>query len=246
MNMPKIRLRFLVLVATSIVFTELSASNVNNSGIHPLEDIEASVRAFVIEEQPDAEGVDVRVNSLDKRLRLAVCSDPLQTFWSPGSRRYGRVTVQVACEGPKSWRIHVQSTVTYEGSVWVLGRGVRRGDILQRSDLVQKVVTVGGNNSAFRNVADPVKDLERWLGYAFSARVTAGSVLDENMLAPAKVVNKGESVLIVHETAGLQLQTKGIALSEGAKGSPVQVKNTSSGKTVDAIVLARGLVQLLQ
>lgn len=246
MNMPKIRFHFLILIATCMAFTELYAGNTNTTGIHPLDDIEASVRAFVINEQHDAQGVDVRVNSLDKRLRLAECAEPLKAYWSPGSRRFGRVTVQVACEGPKSWRIHVQSTVTYEGTVWVLGRGVRRGDILQRSDLEQKVVTVGGNNSTFRNVAEPVKNLDRWLGYAFSARVTAGAVLDENMLVPAKIVNKGESVLIVHETAGLQLQTKGIALSEGAKGSPVQVKNTSSGKTVDAIVLARGLVQLLQ
>lgn len=197
-------------------------------------------------EQADAENVDVQVNSLDKRLRLAQCSDPLQTFWSPGSRRYGRVTVQVACGGPKAWRIHVQTTVTYEGSVWVLSKGVRRGELLHRDDLEQQVVTVGANHQAFRNVADPVRNLDRWLGYEFSARVTAGSVLDESMLVPAKIVNKGESVLIVYETAGLQLQTKGIALSEGAKGSSVQIKNTSSGKTVDAVVVARGLVELVQ
>jgi flagella basal body P-ring formation protein FlgA len=246
MNKPKNRLYYLLLIAASIFCADLSANNSNDIEIHSLDDIEASVRDFVVWEQSDSDGVNVQVNSLDKRLRLAKCSDRLQTFWSPGSRRYGRVTVQVACEGPKSWRIHVQSTVTYEGTVWVLGKGVRRGEILKQSDLEQKVITVGANNHAFRNVADPVKNLDRWLGYEFSKRVTAGTVLDEGMLAPAKIVNKGEPVLIVYETVGLQLQTKGVALSEGAKGSPIKIRNTSSGKTVDAIVLARGLVQLLQ
>jgi flagella basal body P-ring formation protein FlgA len=246
MNKPKIRLRLLILIAAYLFCAELFASNSNNIGIQSLDDIETSVRGFVISEQADVNGVSVRVNSLDTRLRLAECSDELQVFWSPGSRKYGRVTVQVACEGPKAWRIHVQSSVTYEGNVWVLGRGVRRGEILVQEDLEQKVVTVGGNDHTFRNVGDPVKNLDRWLGYAFSKRVTAGSVLDETMLVPAKIVRKGESVLIVYETVGLLLQTKGVALSEGAKGGPVQVRNTSSGKTVDAIVLARGLVQLLQ
>lgn len=246
MNKPKNRFHYLFFIAASIFCSDLSADNSKSFGIHPLEDIEISVREFVTREQTDAEGVNVQVNSLDKRLRLAKCSNQLETFWSPGSRRYGRVTVQVACEGPKSWRIHVQSTVTYEGSVWVLGKGVRRGEILDQSDLEKKVITVGANNHAFRNVLDPVRNLDRWLGYEFSKRVTAGTVLDESMLVQARIVNKGEPVLIVYETVGLQLQAKGVALSEGAKGSPVQVRNTSSGKTVDAIVLARGLVQLLQ
>ncbi len=146
MNKPKNRLHFLVLIAASILCADLSADNTKSIGIHSLDDIEASVRDFVIREQSDAHGVNVKVNSLDKRLRLAECSDQLQTFWSQGSRKYGRVTVQVACEGPKSWRIHVQSTVTYEGTDWVLGKGVRRGEILDQSDLEQEVVTVGENN----------------------------------------------------------------------------------------------------
>lgn len=246
MNKPKIRLCFLVLIAAYVFCAELFASNSTNVGIQSLDDIEASVREFVMREQSDSHSVSVRVNSLDTRLRLAECANQLQTFWSPGSRKYGRVTVQVVCEGSKAWRIHVQTNVTYEGEVWVLGRGVRRGEILVQEDLEQKVVTVGGHDHTFRNVGDPVINLDRWLGYAFSERVTAGSVLDETMLVPAKIVSKGESVLIVYETVGLQLQTKGVALNEGAKGGSVQVRNTSSGKTVDAIVLARGLVQLLQ
>lgn len=252
MHIPKFCLRILLISATALSCVGVSANKPANSPspvnieIHPLDAIERSIKNFIVREQSDARGVDVQVNSLDDRLRLARCPEPLKTFWAPGSRRYGRVTVQVACEGTKSWRIHVQSTVTYEGSVWVLGKGVRRGEILDRADLEKKQITIGENNHAFRNVSDPVQNLDRWLGYEFTERVSSGTVLDEGMLRPAKVVSKGEAVLIVYESVGLQLQTKGVALSAGAKGSPIQVKNSSSGKTVDATVLARGLVQLLQ
>ena len=66
------------------------------------------------------------------------------------------------------------------------------------------------------------------------------------MLAPATVISKGEAVLITYETAGLQLQTKGVALSDGAQGRFVRVKNISSGNTIDAVVVDRGLVALMQ
>lgn len=243
MNKLKIY-RYIVCFCLSLVTPALFAAQKTNT--HPLADIESSVKEFIVDEQADAEGINVQVNSLDKRLRLKACDNPLETFWSPGSRKLGRVTVQVLCDYPHPWRIHVQATVSLEGSVWVLAKGVRRGEMLNRSVLKEETVTVGGNNSSYRNVVDPVVNIEPWLGYEFSQRVRAGSVLTEAMLAPATVINKGEAVLITYETAGLQLQTKGVALSDGARGRFVRVKNISSGNTIDAVVVDRGLVALMQ
>lgn len=235
---------YIVCFCLSLVSPALLAAQKTN--VHPLEDIESAVKNFIIEEQDDTEGVSVKINSLDSRLRLKSCEDDLDTFWSPGSRKLGRVTVQVLCAHPHPWRIHVQATVSLEGSVWVLAKGVQRGEVLTRSHLKEEIVTVGGSNSSYRNVVDPVVNLQPWLGFEFSQRARSGSVLTEAMLAPATVINKGEAVLITYETAGLQLQTKGVALSDGAKGRFVRVKNTSSGNTIDAVVIDRGLVSLLQ
>lgn len=243
MNKLKIYL-YIVCFCLSLASPALLAGEKNT--VHPLVDIESAVKTFVTDEQEDAAGVNVQVNSLDTRLRLKLCEEELETFWSPGSRKLGRVTVQVVCSYPHPWRIHVQATVTLEGSVWILAKGVRRGEVLSRAHIKEEVVTVGGVNTSYRNVVDPVIGLEPWLGFEFSQRVKSGSVLAESMLVPAKVINKGEAVLITYETAGLQLQTKGVALSNGAKGSYVRVKNTSSGNTIDAVVIDRGLVSLLQ
>ncbi|MGQ7848513.1 flagellar basal body P-ring formation chaperone FlgA [Granulosicoccus sp. 3-233] len=213
--------------------------------LQSLEAISQAVREFVVAEQPSDRGIQVEVNSVDSRLRLARCEGPLQTFWSPGSRSIGRVTVQVECPGPKPWRLHVQSTVTLEGEVWVLSRGVQRGDLLDESVLVRQAVTLGANNAAFTSLGAPITDLAPWMGYSFTQRVSAGKVLNERMLKPARLVRKGEAVLIRMETAGLKLQTKGVALKDAAAGKAVQVRNSRSGKVIDAIVVGKGVVAVL-
>jgi|GEM_PF-268562 len=215
-------------------------------GVQSLAEIQQAVGDFVRTQNADSTETSVEVKPLDKRLRLAACDQPLDTFWSPGSRSMGRVTVQVECASPKPWRVHVQSTVTMEGLVWTLDRSVRRGDVLTQGLLQQVPVKIGANNPALRSSAAPIVDIESWIGFAFSQRVSAGMVLDERMLKPPVLVEKGEAVLIVHQSAGLQLQTNGVALTNAAMGKRVQVRNTSSGKVLEATAVARGLVEVLR
>lgn len=236
--------------AISLLLSLSGITHANDSGapdvaVQSLQTIEQAVHDFVLSRQETSGEVDVTVKPVDTRLRLAACDEPLGTAWSPGSRSFGRVTVQVSCTGPKPWRIHVQSTVTLEGMVWVLARGVQRGDVLSTDTVMQKSVKVGGSGGVVSSMGNPITDIDPWLGYAFSQRVGAGKVLDERMLKPAMMVKKGEMVLIVHESAGLALQTRGVAMSSAAKGHRVQIRNKSSGKVLEATVLGRGLVQVL-
>lgn len=210
-----------------------------------LLDIEGSVKEFVMARQTAGEGVQVEVKPLDSRLRLAACESPLEASWSPGSRTLGRVTVQVRCATPKPWRVHVQSTVTLEGHVWALARGVQRGALLQRDLLVRKEVKLGAGNAALTSYGDPVMDIEPWLGYSFTQRVGPGKVLSERMLRPASLVKKGEAVLIRHESVGLSLQTKGVSLDESSRGGRIRVRNIASGKIIDATVISKGVVAVL-
>ncbi|WP_157735851.1 flagellar basal body P-ring formation chaperone FlgA [Granulosicoccus antarcticus] len=210
-----------------------------------LDAIAHAVREFVTAEQTSTDGVQVEVKALDNRLRLAQCDAPLDTYWSPGSRSIGRVTVQVECASPKPWRVHVQSTVTQEGYVWVLSRGVQRGDLLDPDLLVKQIVKLGASNAALNSLGTPILDVKPWLGYAFSQRVGAGKMLNERMLKPANLIKKGDAVLIRIESAGLKLQTKGVALKDAAAGKFVQVRNIASGRVVDAVALRKGVVVVL-
>ena len=213
--------------------------------IQPLHTIQHAVESFVLSEQDGENVVSVTVKDLDRRLRLAYCHDELEAKWSPGGRTFGRVTVQVQCASPKPWRVHVQATITMEALVWTLSRGVRRGDVLERDLLENKKVTLGANHKAITSLGTPIVDLEPWLGFVFAQRVNAGKVISERMLKPAKLVSKGQAVVIRHRSNGLELQTRGTALRDAGAREQTQVRNTSSGKIIDVIVIAPGVVDIL-
>lgn len=227
---------------------ELATTDVpdNVPEVQPLNSIRQSVEKFILASQSGGQQVDVQVKALDQRLRLAYCLDHLDTTWSPGSRSLGRVTVQVACASPRPWRVHVQATVTMQGEVWTLARGMRRGEILNRDALVRQEVTLGANNTAFTSLGTPIVDIEPWLGFTFTQRVNAGKVLNERMLKPPKLVSKGEAVVIRHLSRGLELRTRGVALSDAGARQQTQVRNSSSGKIIDVVVVAEGIVEILQ
>jgi len=133
-----------------------------------------------------------------------------------------------------------------KGMVWTLARGAGRDEVLTRELLVKQEVTLGSNNAAFSSLGTPIVDIEPWLGFAFTQRVNAGKVLNERMLKPAKVLNKGDAVVIRHRSKGLELQTRGVALRDAGANQQTQVRNSSSGKIIDVVVVSPGMVEILQ
>lgn len=227
------------------VFYLAPASYAQTELVQSLTEIEQAVGSFVLEQQPIQENVNIDVRALDKRLRLSRCLGSLLPQWSAGSRSLGRVTVQISCAEPIAWRVHVQATVTQEGYVWALEHGAQRGDVLSKAMLIRRKVMIGANNAALASLGNPIINIEPWLGFVFSQRVNADKVLSDRMLKQANLVNKGEKVLIRHRASGLQLQTFGTALKGAASDQRIQVRNISSGKIVEAVVAARGLVDVL-
>lgn len=217
----------------------------NDAPVQALDEIEKAVHDFVMSQQPSPELVDVEVNSLDSRLRLRPCEHELDSKWSPGSRSVGRVTVQVACAGPTPWRVHIQASVTIEGFVWALKRAVQRGDVLDETLIARKSIILGRGNPGLLRGGEPILETDVWMGYTFTRRVGAGKVLTGRMLKRAHLVKTGETVVIRHFSSGLKLQTTGIALEGAGAHQRLQVRNSSSGKVVDAIVAARGVVDVI-
>jgi flagella basal body P-ring formation protein FlgA len=210
----------------------------------PLPTIEAAVEGFIQTHHEST--ASIKVKALDSRLRLPLCDTPLSADWSPGSGTIGRVTVHVACDSDVSWRIHVQATVTREETIWVLSRRVKRGDVLDAEMLEQRTVVLGDSGRRRGRAADPVSDTGPVLGFEFSRAVSAGEPLSEQMLTPRKLVMKGETVLLRYQEPGLDLQTQGIAIADGASDERIQVRNQASGKLVEAIVAGRGVVDALR
>lgn len=220
-----------------------------STGLHAGSDAEslASIEQSAIEHirselPPDAR---VTLEPLDQRLRLPACEERLSTVWSPGSRKSGRVTVQVSCESTNRWRIHVQATVMHELEIWVVSRHIGRGEFLSRNMLKQKRVLMGDPSSTRRLAADPVTDYVAVEGFEFTRTARAGEPLDASMLRPRKLILKGERVVLNNSRPGLTLTARGTSMGDASMGERIQIRNDASAKIIDAVVTGRGVAEAL-
>ena len=122
--------------------------------------------------------------------------------------------------------------------VAILNHNITTGDTLSERDIEWTRVAV----DKARN--DAVTDASRLNGMESRRSLNAGSVLHMHDLRSAKLVTKGSIITIAVETPHMSLNTQGRAMADGAMGDTIQVMNTQSNRSVDAVVVASGKVSV--
>jgi flagella basal body P-ring formation protein FlgA len=203
------------------------------------ERIEARVRAHV-EQHSGSHGAPatVTVSTIDPRLRLSRCAQPLETFLPPGGRETGHTTVGVRCRDPKAWTIYVPAQVHVVGEVVVAQRGIARGATLTRADLALRSVDLAALPPG------AVTDLRSAEGQLLKRPVAPGTLLTASMMEAVPVIKRGQSVTLLARTGTLEVRVAAEALGNGAAGQRIKVRNLSSRQVVEATVVSEGLVQV--
>lgn len=185
-------------------------------------------------------GADVEVvpGRLDRRLRLAACDRPLQTFTPPGRRSIGNTTVGVRCEGSNPWTLYVPITVNVYGEVVVTRTALSRGELIDASKV--KVARYNLAKLPQGYFHDPVQVQ----GMLARRNLAAGQPLVPAMLKAQKIVERGQRVTMLAGGNGLEVRMPGVALSHGARGERIRVRNLSSKRVVEGVVVEPGLVRV--
>lgn len=120
------------------------------------------------------------------------------------------------------------------GNVEVLtyARSLAAGEVVQPQDLVWARVAAAP--------ADAPSDADQVMGLAARRPLRAGAAVSARDVAAAQVVKVGELITVTYEDAGISLSLQGRALSAGAAGDLINVQNTLSKKTVQAVVSGPG------
>ena len=114
-------------------------------------------------------------------------------------------------------------------AVFVLKNHKKKGDKVEESDLILS------QEKKFLS-ADAFDDLDNILGKHLRRSLRKGTILKANHLSPAWLVYKNQKIMIEHKIGEIYVKVKGLALSNGAKGDRILVKNISSNKTVEGFV----------
>ena len=146
----------------------------------------------------------------------------------PGQRLLGRVPVTVSIRrGSRPVaQTHVLLNVRVFQRLMVARQRIRTGErISKRHVRLQRTELSSAATEAITDLADA-------LGQEARQDIAAFAVVTRRMLAPARVVRRGEPVTLMAKAAHIRVTTLGLAEQDGAVGQYIRVRNRDSRKIV--------------
>lgn len=203
------------------------------------ESIRAAVRAFLAQQaKGQYEHTRIVVDRLDPRLSVKKCSKPLAPFFPSGSELLNLTTVGVQCRGATPWTLYVPADVKVMEDVVVTKRPLARGHRVTARD-----ITVAERDLSTLRMGY-IGSPQRVIGMVIRRPVPIGSVINSSLLEKSRLIRRGEDVLIIARTAGVEVRMMGRALDDGGQGDLVKVRNLSSRQIVVGTVTAAGTVNV--
>jgi flagella basal body P-ring formation protein FlgA len=150
----------------------------------------------------------------------------------------GRVTVRVRCDGTSPWTVFVPGQVRLYREVVTVVRPIKREGVLGEGDLTLAERDVGLLNQGY------MIDLDQALGRKTTRPLQPDQVLSPTFIRQAEVIRRGDQVVISARSGGISVRMPGEALSDGAVGKQISVRNQRSQRVVRARVVGPGQVEV--
>ena len=204
-----------------------AANNSQAQGFTAPEVLIGSTQGFLefkVEEYLQNSGLDgryqIQVNRVDPRLRLAECDRDLTLSQESPAQPIGRVTVRIGCEGSAPWTIFMPAQVKLFRQVVVAVQPLKRAHVLEDADIALVERDVGLLTQGY--LTDPAR------------------VVGQKLRRPVD----NDQVVILARTATINVKMPGEALSDGAPGQQIRVRNLRSQRIIKARVIEPGTVEV--
>lgn len=215
------------------------SNNVNSMEFHALEDISRTVHDFALKQSyvPDEE-IHIVVGRLDPRLSLHKCAMPLEAFSQGYAMRQGRSTVGVRCTDHKPWSLYVPVTIENFKQVIVLKQSATRNTMLTEADISLKKMNINRLSSGF------FSDLTQVKGKILTQSLSKGAVLTNNHIKLPMAINRGQLVTLIAKNSAIEVRAEGKAMSKGAIGERIKVKNMKTKRIVEGVIIDKYLINV--
>lgn len=178
--------------------------------------------------------LNLETGHLDPRLHLTDCPTSLKTS-IPGRQSLNKsVTVMVSCD-EDNWQIYIPVEIHLLTPVVVAKRPLARGMTLNENDLIVQMV-----DARFQR-GQTYSHLSTLVGSRIKRVVGIGKPIQGNDVC---MVCRNDNVVITASKNALNIVAKGTALSDGALGEQIKVKNSKSNRILDAKITAVGHVNI--
>lgn len=147
-------------------------------------------------------------------------------------------TVKISCNSPEfdyPWQLFISVRVEILFPVVVTQSLLGAGHIIEQSDITIAYVDTHSLRGQQLNHISEV------IGAKLKRRIPADTPLFDSHFC---LVCKDDTVIIIAHSANLTIKTQGKALSEGNIGDNIQISNTYTQKTFNAVVTSVGQVEV--
>lgn len=183
--------------------------------------------------------IEVATEPLDLRLQLAACGQPLRAIISNQAQPRSRMTVQVQCPEAGGWTVRVPVKLQLFRQVLVSSRALLRGDGIGITDVHSEERDVTRLGYGY------LENVEQIAGRSLARAVARDTVLNPATLGGRRMVRAGDHVQVLVQLDNVEVRADGIALGSGDNGARLRVRNANSGRVIDAMVRAPGVVVAL-
>nr|WP_321468829.1 flagellar basal body P-ring formation chaperone FlgA [uncultured Desulfobulbus sp.] len=144
-------------------------------------------------------------------------------------------SIAFAVDGQPAGNCVVRCRLAALGEVAVAALPLRKGEIIgERSIRMEKRDLTG--------LDDPYRSKTPLIGLEAARTISAGTVLDHEIIAAPSIIKSGEMVTIIALKGPMRLSAKGLAKENGREGEMIRVKNISSNKVIYCRVNRPGVV----
>ncbi|MCF6234942.1 MAG: flagellar basal body P-ring formation protein FlgA [Gammaproteobacteria bacterium] len=181
---------------------------------------------------------EIKVDSIDSRLKLVKCDLPLDIARSMGQRPSGRITVGVKCKGKQPWSLYIQASIKISDMVLVTSQSLPVGSMIGMDNvtLVQKDIS--------RLTQGYFKNTQEVEGSFVKRPLASGAVLTASNIRPPNIAERGERVIILAKGNGVVVRMQGQILKDAVAGERVQVKNLLSNQIIEGRIYKKGVVEV--
>lgn len=163
---------------------------------------------------------------IDPRIQIKSCTVPLSAN-IPEKTAGRNVNVKIYCADSTPWQFFLPVKVITSIPVIVAANKISKGTFLDSSNLMVELRDIR------RIRGEVIENIKMITGARAKRSLSKGTNITKRNIC---VVCKGESVTIIAKSSDFMIKTEGIALQDASLGEQVRVKNTRSGRTINAQV----------
>lgn len=157
--------------------------------------------------------------------------------------RYGvtvPVTVMVSVNGSLYRRVVCYYVVHVYDTVAVASHGLPLNKAITASDIRFEERQIPSREEVY------IKDSKSILGRVPTRVIREGTLLTEKMFQNPIVIEAGSPVKILANVNGIKIETEGVALQRGRLGARIRVRNATSSKILQGIVVDANTVEVMK